>query len=468
MKGIVIVFNLLLLTTIIQAKIILPSVITDNMVLQQNQLVSIWGWTTEVGEQIKVCGSWNRDTVSVKARMGVFEVKLQTPSYGGPYVVDIVGHEKHMIKNVMIGEVWVASGQSNMFMPVDSVLKRFQGVVNYKEEIKAADYPQIRMFTVSRIYSEHPQDNALGDWKVCSPENVKNFSATAYFFAKSLHQNLDIPIGIISSSWGGSNAKWWLSEEALAKNERLKEYYMPTAKQENKWQIKTGGLFNAMIHPFVKYAIKGVIWYQGESNRNDAVVYKDLMTSLIEDWRALWGYDFPFYFTQIAPYNYTKGVSGAYIREAQMQTLSVFNTGMAVTNDVGDLNNIHPLQKQQVGERLALWALAKDYHKDVVFSGPLYRSMSVQKNEIVIEFDYTEGGLVLKGELLTNFEIAGEDQVFLSAQAKIKGDKVIVFNSKIKNPVAVRFAFSDTAQANLYNQSGLPASSFRTDDWGLK
>lgn len=321
------------------------------------------------------------------------------------------------------------------------------------------------MFTVSRIYSEHPQDNGLGDWKVCTSENVKSFSATAYFFAKSLYGNLDIPIGIISSSWGGSNAKWWIREEALSKNKTLNDYYKPTAKQANKWQIKTGGLFNAMIHPFSNYNIKGAIWYQGESNRNDAVVYKDLMTALIGDWRTVWGYDFPFYFTQIAPYDYKKGLSGAYIREAQLKTLSVPLTGMAVTNDVGDLENIHPLRKQQVGERLALWALAKDYNQDVAFSGPLYRSMSVEGKQIVIDFDYAEGGLVLKGQSLTDFEIAGEDRVFYPAQAKIKDNKVIVFNSRIKNPVAVRFAFSDTAQPNLYNQSGLPASAFRTDDW---
>lgn len=463
-KGLI-VLALLIISSVVHAKIILPSVITDNMVLQQKEAVSIWGWSTEVGEKIKVCGSWNNDTVTVKARMGVFEAKLQTPGYGGPYAVEIIGHEKRVIKNVMIGEVWVASGQSNMFMPVDSVLKRFRGVVNYKEEIKAANYPNIRMFTVSRVYSEHRQDNCLGDWKVCTPENVKNFSATAYFFAKSLHKNLDIPIGIISSSWGGSNAKWWVSQEALSENKTLSQYYEPSAKQANKWQIKTGGLFNAMISPLTKYGIKGVIWYQGESNRNSAIVYKELMTALIKDWRACWGCDFPFYFTQVAPFNYPNGKSSAYIREAQLQTLTVPNTGMAVTNDVGNLKNIHPLQKQQVGERLALWALAKDYKKDIAFSGPLYRSMSVQKDKIIIEFDYAEDGLMTKGKALTDFEIAGEDKEFVAAEVKIKGNTVVVSAKAVKLPVAVRFAFSNTAQPNLYNKAGIPASAFRTDDW---
>lgn len=446
----------------IQAKIILPSLITDNMVLQQNQTITIWGWTTETIEKISVCGSWNNDTISTKAFEGKWKVQMHTPSYGGPYTLCIKGHVTKMIQNVMIGEVWLASGQSNMEMPVDSISKGFRGVIDYKIKIAAANFPNIRMFTVSKQTADYPQNNCDGEWQVCNPQTVKRFSAVAYFFAKTLCDNMNVPVGIISSSWGGTNAVTWI------KNDELIEQNKRTKQNSGKCPVDPGSLYNSMIYPCKNYTIKGVIWYQGESNKRNVATYTGLMTKLITGWRADWGIEFPFYFTQIAPFTSNDGISSVPVREAQLKTLSVPKTGMAVTSDIGDLDHIHPKQKEEVGRRLAIWALAKDYGKMIVYSGPLYKTMIMDGKSMIIKFDYVESGLLVKGKTLTNFEIAGKDHVFIPAVAKIKGDFVEVYNDKIDLPVAVRFAFSDKAQPNLYNKAGLPASAFRTDDWPLK
>ncbi len=446
----------------VQARIILPSVIADNMVLQQNQKVTIWGWSTIPNEKINVTGSWNNQTVAVNADATRWKVQLQTTTYGGPYTITIAGSETVTIHNVMLGEVWLASGQSNMEMCVDSVSKGFAGVLNREQEIASANLPQIRMFTVLKQTSDNPQDKCEGEWQVCTPENVKLFSATAYFFAKNLHQSLHVPIGIISTSWGGTNAETWVRKELITENAVLSES-VKTLKKNTYWPVAPGSIYNAMLHPLQNYTIKGAIWYQGEANRKNASTYKQLMTTLITSWRAGWGYDFPFYYTQIAPYRYHDDANGALIPEAQLQTLVVPQTGMAVTNDIGNLGNIHPKNKQEVGRRLALWALANDYHQNIAFSGPLYTSKTIEGKTIVLHFDHTQGGLMAKGKTLTDFYISGADHVFMPAVAKIKGETVIVFNKNIKIPAAVRFAFSDTAQPNLYNGAGLPASCFRTD-----
>lgn len=452
----------------IHAKIILPSVISNHMVLQQRQEVTLWGWTTVPGERLKIVAGWSNDTVSIKAQTGWWETKLLTPAYGGPYLIEVIGHETKLIKDVMIGEVWLASGQSNMEMPVDSVSPNFPGVTNCKNEIVHANNPNIRMFTVSKLIADYPQINCDGSWNICTPENVKAFSATAYFFAKVLHDSLKIPVGIIHASWGGSNAESWISKEVTTGNEKLRNAFEVLNHSSNNKRPVPGSMYNAMIYPTERFTIKGVIWYQGESNRKNADSYADIMEALISDWRKSRGHEFPFYYTQIAPYNYKKDELSPLLMEAQLKTMRIHNTGMAVTNDIGDLNHIHPREKIKVGYRLALWALANDYDQNMVCSGPLYRSYMVKGHKMYISFDYVADGLFIMGKELTCFEIAADDKLFVPAKAIIKGEKIVVSAKQVKQPVAVRFAFSDTAQPNLYNSAGLPASAFRTDAWPVK
>ncbi len=452
----------------VSGKIILPALISDNMVLQQNADVTLWGWASDGAEKLKIWGTWGNDTVKTEAKVGKWSATIHTPGAGGPYSVFIQGEELTEIKNVLIGEVWVCSGQSNMQMPVDSMSRGFSGVLNFRQKIREANHPSIRFFQVFRRVSDHPQDDCIGKWVVCTPETVKAFSATGYFFSKYLNDSLHIPVGMIHTSWGGTPAETWLPEEVVMSNP---EYAAGIEKlyKQNWWPIRPGQAYNAMIYPLLKYRIAGAIWYQGESNSDNPHVYRKLFPDLIKTWRKLWGIDFPFYYVQIAPYNYKNGLGATLVREDQLLALSVPKTGMAVTNDIGNVDNIHPRDKEEVGRRLALWALAKTYGKTgIVFSGPLYKSMKVDKNKIEISFEYVDGGLVKKGKTLTCFQIAGADHNFVDAKAAIKGDKVIVYNKKVKTPVAVRFAFSNTAEPNLFNAAGLPASAFRTDDWPVK
>ncbi|MGB5498775.1 MAG: sialate O-acetylesterase [Maribacter sp.] len=447
------------------AKIWTPSMLSDNMVLQQKSNVTIWGWTTHTSEKITVIGSWDNTEVTTEAYQGVWSVSLSTPAAGGPYKVSIEGHEKVMILNVLIGEVWVASGQSNMeWTPT-------QGLWNAEEEIKKANYPNIRFFKVDRHIAQFPQENTSGKWVECSPETMKDFSSIAYFFARNIHDELAVPMGMISSNWGGTPIETWIPATLINENEQL---IKAAAKIEAKpwWPNDAGLAFNAMIHPLSKFEIAGCIWYQGESNRQNPNSYYESFPLLIRSWRQLWEKDFPFYFAQIAPFKYgeMEAIEAAIVRDAQLYTmLNVPKTGMAVTNDIGNLENIHPINKQEVGRRLALWALAKDYGvKNLAYSGPIYATMEIKNNKITLAFDHADNGLIKKGKHLTDFTIAGVDQVFYKAKTKIVNNAVIVSANNVKNPVAVRFGFTDTAQPNLFNSEGLPASAFRTDAWKFK
>ncbi len=444
------------------AKIWLPSILSDNMVIQQNSEVTIWGWTTHTSEKISVIGSWNNAVVTTEAYQGTWSVKITTPKWGGPFTLRIEGHEKLVIQNVLIGEVWIASGQSNMqWTPT-------QGLLNGEEEIKKANYPKIRFFQVDQHTAKYPQESTLGKWVECSPETMKNFSSVAYFFAKNIHDELSIPMGMISSNWGGTPIETWIPAELINENEELKK--AATKVEEKPWWPNDAGLaYNAMIYPLSKFNIAGCIWYQGESNRQNPNSYYKSFPLLIKSWRSLWQKDFSFYYAQIAPFKYGKmdAIDAAIVRDAQLATmLNTPRTGMAVTNDIGNLENIHPINKQEVGRRLAIWALAKDYGvENLEHSGPIYKSMEIKKNKIVLSFDHANNGLIKKGKHLTNFTIAGPDQVFYPAKAKIVDNTILVSAKNVKDPVAVRFAFTDTAQPNLYNAEGLPASAFRTDSW---
>ncbi|MEO0583061.1 MAG: sialate O-acetylesterase [Bacteroidota bacterium] len=449
-----------------EARITLPAILSDHMVLQQQDSVRIWGWTTSTRETLRIWGSWGGDTVQAKAALGRWEARILTPQAGGPYTLTISGHEQKVIQDILIGEVWLASGQSNMEMKLDSSSKGMPGVTNFRKEILEADYPEIRLFKVYRRYAENPQIDLQGEWVTCTPRHVVQHSAVAYYFSRMLYDSLKVPIGSVLSSWGGTPAEVWTRKEDVIADARLAEAAPRTMGKGSPQG--SGILFNAMIHPLVDFTFKGIIWYQGESNRSRYQTYRRNMEVLIQNWRREWGYALPFYFVQIAPYDYAirKSPCGCFIREAQLQNMDIPHTGMVVTADVGDMRNIHPRRKRQVGERLALWAMAKDYgYEDLAYSGPIYKGYQIKGNEIHISFDHVGEGLEIKGAQLLEVEIAGEDQQFYPAKARIKSEKLIISHPQVVRPVAVRYGFKDTDQMNLFNVDGLPASPFRTDKW---
>lgn len=639
-------FPLLLLSIILTtpsvllAKVRLPKIFTDNMVLQRDQLVKIWGWADK-GEAVSV--TFNGQEVKSKADAhGQWQVTLQPMVYGGPYeltVRDKMG--SHVLRNVLIGDVWICSGQSNMEMPV----RGWSGdsIRDARKEIRAARYPNIRLFTVEKAMSFAPLDDLSGgSWQECTPGNMAAFSAVAYFFGKKLNEELAIPVGLINTSWGGTNIQTWTSWEtitqqdaykniklkdlstsretqaknreryntALANDPGIKEKWYDPATATSGWKkitmpemiehtelgnadgivwfrkdfelestlagkpatinfgaiddndetyingmlvgktnnyaanrnymigegvlkagkntivvkvTDTGGgggfsgtakdlylatgseqvslagawmykgavvstqydvkdtgpnsfpsqLYNAMVAPLIPYAIKGAIWYQGESNTHEADAYRVLFPAMINDWRNKWHNDFPFVWVQLA--NFMQPVATpapsnwAALREAQHQTLAVSRTGEAVAIDIGEANDIHPKNKQDVGYRLALAALKVAYGKDLVYSGPVFKTMKVNGNAVSLEFTNEGSGLQAKGDkygYLRGFAIAGSDQRFVWAKAYIEGDTVIVFSDQVKDPVAVRYAWGNNPDdANLFNKEGLPASPFRTDTW---
>ena len=669
-KNILIQFLLMLLIQVtIQAQTLkLAPLFKDNMVFQQQSDVAIWGKAIPQKE-VLVVTSWGIKKSALADETGKWLLRLKTPKAGGPYQVMVVSdNSKIVLRNVLVGEVWLCSGQSNMEMPLEG-WPPTDTILNSANEIENALLPMIRLFTVKRAYEAEPVDECAGEWVECSPVDVRYFSATAYFFGKMLYKELNVPIGLINSSYGGTRIEAWMSEVALKpfpdyseflKNlERcrdsvriLKQWvfrhptvsirgrsgdnkyenldfadgecmqkdfddhswpemilptlwertslgefdgvvwfrkqviipkswighnliiqlgpiddvdetyvngrriggyiadgywkvdriyripaefvkdttlqiavrvidtqggggiwgnagslfikddlsgerislegewkYLPVAEYANSMFYVYGakgmefykrpklllnisanmptGLFNGMINPLIPFTIKGVIWYQGESNISNAGIYKDLMASMINDWRRLFSSgNFPFYYVQIAPYDYGENTRSQLLREAQLNALSIENTGMVVTLDIGDPKNIHPANKQEVGRRLALWALAKTYGRKVVYSGPVYKSMKISNGKVMLYFDYADDGLVLKqkdGE--NNFLIAGEDKMFRKAKVEVKGKILVVYNSDIKNPVAVRYAWSNIDEATLFNKFGLPASSFRTDNY---
>jgi sialate O-acetylesterase len=439
------------------ASISIPEIFSDNMVLQQKSEIILWGWA-KAGEKIVIRADWmDTDVTTQGSTQGTWKVSIKTPVAGGPYNIHFKGQNEIILKNVLIGEVWLCSGQSNMEMSAQ------WGINNGDEEIKNANYPEIRLFTVSTATSQYPQEHLTGKWSACTPDEMKTFSAIGYFFARKLNKDLGVPIGVINSSWGGTPAESWMPEEVIRKDDLLRE---AASKQKPvPWgPVEPARIFNAMISPLIPFRIAGVLWYQGEANTINGYAYKELLTGLIKSWRSAWGYDFPFYYAQIAPYKYGKPFEGVVVRDAQRKVLEVPNTGMAVLSDICDTLNIHPKDKQDAALRLANLALNRVYKTAIIEdSGPLYKNMTVEKNKAIISFEHSEG-LQCKGDKLSYFEIAGDDKVFYPADAKIKGQQVIVQSKKVKTPVAVRFAWSNTATPNLFNGANLPASCFITPE----
>ncbi|UKM65565.2 sialate O-acetylesterase [Flavobacteriaceae bacterium GSB9] len=471
------------------------------MVLQQKVKIPVWG-TGRNGENVKV--EFNGKTVTTVVEKNHWHIVLPEMDAGGPHVMKITGNNSVVIKDIYIGEVWVCSGQSNMERKMSPHWK-YQTISNYEKEKKAANYPLIRQYNVPHKKSNIPLENTKGEWTVCSPETIESFSAVGYFFSRDLFEAKKVPIGIILSTVGGTQAKYWISQsslsnkpelEALVKayDESIKKFTKKLAaynsrkkallvqyehgKKKAKKKGKTQPLnpkppqdptkrrfiscyFNGMIAPLLKYPIAGVAWYQGESDRDFAKQYQILFPTLISDWRKHWKTDnLPFLFVQIAPFK----ENNPEIREAQLLTLqNTENTAMIVTIDCGDATDIHPPLKQPIGYRLSLAARALAYHENIAYSGPIIDDYSIKNDKIEISFKHIYGGLKHKGKTLTGFTIADSSENFVPAKAEIKGNKIIVYNKNITNPVAVRYGWANIPKGNLYNAANLPASPFRTD-----
>jgi len=453
-KSIVFVLFLILSNTAF-ANVTLPNVFSDNMVLQRNTEVIIWGWANPQ-EEVVITPSWNNQKYKVKtSNQAKWEIVIPTPKEGGPYTIAIKGYNEIVLKNILIGEVWICSGQSNIEMNAS------WGIENGDEAVKNAANPNIRLFLVPKLTATAPQNNLFGSWTECTPETMKYFSAVGYFFGKHLQEELkDVPIGLISSNWGGTPAEIWMPEEVIQNDPVLLES-AKTRKEESYGPNQPGRAFNAMIFPWTKFKIAGALWYQGESNVG-STVYDKTLSALISSWRKLWGYDFPFYYVQIAPYKYGENhFGGAIIRDAQRKVLQeVPNTGMVLTSDISPIDDIHPKDKKSVGIRLANLALANTYKmNEALVNGPLYKGMKIEKNKITVSFDYADG-LYFKDKKADLFEIAGADNVFYKATAVIKNNTVVVQSGEVKVPVKVRYAWKNTDQSTLFNKVKLPASSF--------
>jgi sialate O-acetylesterase len=444
----------------VQAQLRLPAIFSDHMVLQQQSEVAIWGWSAP-SEELTIKASWNKEEVKTKVlNTASWKTTLKTPAAGGPYTITIKGSSEIVLKDVMVGEVWICSGQSNMEWSAKN------GVTDATDDLPNANLPDIRLFQVAKTAADFPQAQGSGQWQLCSPETVNAFSAVGYFFGKKLHADLKVPIGLINASWGGTAAEVWTPGEKVELDGELQAAAVQL-KDYDWWPKKPGVVYNGMIAPIVPYGIEGVIWYQGESNTAAPATYQKLMKSMIESWRADFGKQFSFYFVQIAPYKYGRQCEGVLIREQQSRMLSIPGTGMVVISDaVGNVEDIHPKLKKPVGDRLANMALAIDYKRPLLgYQSPVYKSMQVEKGKVRISFDYAQIGLISQGGDPKQFMIAGEDRKFFPAVAKIDGGTVVVSAKEVKNPVAVRFSWDNTSIPNLFNKEGLPVSSFRTDDW---
>ena len=486
-----------------RAEVKLPAIFSDHMVLQADAPAPVWGWA-EPGEEVTVSITGQTQTAKADAN-GKWSVKLgKLKASAEPQTLTAKGKNARAVQDVLVGEVWLGSGQSNMALQVARAK-------NAPEEIATAQFPAMRMFTVRSGAAAGAQEDCQGSWQVCDPKNAPLFSAALYFFGRELHKTLGVPVGMINSSVGGTPIESWISPEAQARSPELQKYLEtqrktdaafnadaakakyerdlakwkeaaekakvagtkppvaprdPIALREKKGNI--GGLFNGKIAPLIPYAMGGAIWYQGEANSapTKAPFYHHQLTALIADWRTRWGDEFPFAWVQLPNFDGGEVRDWPTVREEMLKTLNVPKTGMAITIDIGEQKNIHPQNKQEVGRRLALWALGTVYGRKVAaISGPLPAGHEIRGSEVVLKFQHADGGLVAKGGELKGFVIAGEDRQWKPAQAKIDDGKVIVSNPDVKQPAAVRYAWANWPECNLYNGAGLPASPFRTDDW---
>jgi sialate O-acetylesterase len=481
-----------------RADVKLAALFSDNMVLQREKPLAVWGWADD-GEKVAV--KVGNSEAAVEAKGGKWKVYLPKMKAGGPYTLTVSGKNTLTRTNVLVGEVWLSSGQSNMEWRMAQTFEPEKAIASSKND-------RIRLFTVPKLKADAPAEDVKAGWELCAPEAVKNFSAVAYYFGRDLQKELGVPIGLIHTSWGGSPAEVWTREEILADNplykaeiidvfpENKKSFDAEVEKWEKEkadlekegkkiargrpWGIwKPAELYNGMIAPLIPYAIRGAIWYQGESNASRAWQYRTLFPDMISNWRTDFGQgDFPFLLVQLAPWDRSKKreiseitkepleSDWAELREAQLLSTKVLpNVGMAVITDAGDKDDIHPAKKEPAGARLALAARGIAYREKVTYSGPLYSGLEIEGDKAIVSFDHVGRGLVAKDGELQGFAVAGSDRKFVWAKAAIKGDKVIVSSPEVPNPVAVRYGWADFPVVNLFNKDGLPASPFRTDSF---
>ena len=475
----------------VRAEVRVPAIFDSNMVLQREMRVPVWG-TAHPGEQIAVSFA-GQTVVTLAGPDGKWTVRLKAmKATAEPRTLTIKGTNKIELHNVLVGEVWVCSGQSNMELTPP------QGLINPEPEIAAARWPKIRMLLVQKVVAERPLNDLSGSWAECTPEVMRRFSAAAYFFGREIHQQVGVPVGLIGIYYGGSNGQAWTRREALEADPDLKTYVTqwdarlaqrPQAVTADKTPVgqrpstndpatsryRPANFYNGMVAPLMPFAIRGVIWYQGEANTanvRDAGLYAKLLHTLITDWRAQWGAgDFPFLLVQLpgCQPRYPEPTDSAWarVRESQQKALTLKNTAMAVTIDIGEGANVHARNKREVGLRLAALALHKVYgQRGVACEGPIFRRMEVKGSQAILSFANVDGGLISKHpEGLKGFAIAGADQNFVWAEAQIVGDKVVVSSPQVTEPVAVRYAWADNPEVSLFNKAGLPAAPFRTDDW---
>lgn len=469
---------LLLSANVVNAKIILPNILNSDMVLQQQTQVKLWGQANHKAS-VKIITSWNKKVYVVVAdEKGSWETEVSTPLAGGPYQISIADDEELILDNILIGEVWFCSGQSNMEMPMKGFNR--QPVKGTNTIIaKANPKTPIRMFSTDfkegkllPQYSKQPQTDCKGEWYENNPENVANISAVAYFFAKYVQEVLEVPVGIVVSSRGGSKVEPWMSKEAITPFSEIDLSVLDTDQEIKNVNTTPSVLYNSKIAPLTKFKIKGFLWYQGESNRNNADMYARLMPAFVKDLRTKWNIgQFPFYFVEIAPFNYegADSTSAARLREVQLQNMKdIPRSGMVTTADIGNANFIHALDKETVGMRLAWWALADTYGiKGFGYMPTIYKSMEIVDQKIYINFDNAQNGISPMWTDLKGFEIAGSDKVFYPAKAEIetKTTKLAVSSPKVPKPVAVRYAYKNYSEVSLFNTWGIPVVPFRTDDW---
>ena len=467
MKKLTLLLTALLATTGINAKVTLPKMFSDGMVMQRETNANLWG-TAKASATVKITTSWNGKTYETKAGTdGKWKTAIATPEAGGPYSITLTDGEQTVLDNILIGELWLCSGQSNMEMPMKGF--KNQPVENAVEDILHSADKELRLFTVKRNSRFAPVDTVSGKWSEASPASVREFSATAYHFGRELRRILGVPVGLIVTSWGGSACEAWMRADWL---KAFPDAKIPASEDDIKSKNRTPTvLYNGMLHPLIGITMRGVIWYQGEDNVPRYKTYADMLSTMVRGWRDEWGEgDFPFYFCQIAPYDYSLidwTTNSALLREQQSKAeLMIPNSGMAVLMDAGLEYGIHPRKKHLAGMRLALLALKKTYGVEgITAESPYFRDVTFQNDTAVVRFNRADmwvyGSNGLKSDL---FEVAGEDRVFHPAKAWIERSKVYVKSDAVKHPVAVRYAFKDWVCGDLYCD-GLPVSSFRTDDW---
>lgn len=492
----------------LKAEIKLPAIFSDHMVLQRDVEIPVWGWA-DAGESVTVSlskeGAASKEPIQTHSATadakGKWSLKLSKLKEAGTLEMLVMGKNSIAIQDVLVGEVWLGSGQSNMAMTVSRASQ-------FEEESKNAMFPRIRMFKEESASSATEQKEGRGKWQICSPESVGTFSATLYFFGREIHKSLEVPVGLINSSVGGTPIEAWISPAAQNASEELKPFFEMTKANSSvseviqkkyernlaKWKEEAakakenkqrpgrppvnpsdkldrkndvGGLFNGKIAPLIPFAIRGAVWYQGEANSTPekAPFYGTQLKLLISDWRARWQSEFPFAWAQLPNFG-GPGREWPLVREGMLKTLALPNTGMGINIDIGEEKNIHPTNKQEVGRRLSLWALGAVYQSKVdSISGPLPAGNEIRGKELVLKFSHADGGLVAKNGDLTGFVVAGPDKQWKPAKARIEKDQVILTSSEVSEPVAARYAWENFPSCNLYNGAGLPASPFRTDDW---